>query len=89
MEKGIRIIKEGNMETTQNEMVLPHAIRHQYKRQELGKNWKEKFVGRQKNVGDFPLTDPHKRENNLGGGGGEDYDYINYCCCSCSPNFRH
>jgi hypothetical protein len=38
MEKGIRIIKEGNMETTQKEMVLPRAIRHQNKRQKLRKN---------------------------------------------------
>ena len=53
-------------------MVLPQAIRHQNKRQQLGINWKGKFVGRQKNVGDFPSTDPHKRENTLGGGGDEE-----------------
>ena len=60
------------MQTTKNEMVLPQAIRHQNKRQQLGINWKGKFVGRQKNVGDFPSTDPHKRENTLGGGGDEE-----------------
>ena len=62
------------METTQNEMVLPQAIlvRRQNKMQQLGINWKGKFVGRQKNVGDFPSTDSHKRENNLGGGGDEE-----------------
>jgi hypothetical protein len=39
-------------------MVLPGAIRHQNMRQELGINWKGKYVRRWKNVGDFSLTDP-------------------------------